>query len=266
MTASYIMLDRAGPVATVTMNRPDVRNALNEELIAELTDCYQALGTDSAVRVIVLKGAGASFSAGADLAWMQKMAGYTEEENLADAKRAQAMFAAIAACPKATIARVHGAAIGGGAGLVACCDIAIAANDTLFGFTEVRLGLAPATIAPFVIQKIGVGHAKALFLTGERFDGTEAHRLGLVYRVAGEGELDQVVQEAVKHVLQGGPSAIAAVKSLLSELAGETPADTTSACLARLRVSDEGQEGLRAFFEKRPPAFAIAPDESKKAG
>lgn len=262
MTYTHLILDIAGAVATITMDRPDVRNAINEEMIAELADCYQKLAADPSVRVIVLRGAGPSFSAGADLAWMAKIASYTSDENLADAKRTQEMFATIARCPKATIAAVHGAAIGGGAGLVACCDIAIAAEDAQFGFTEVRLGLAPAVIAPFVVEKIGMGAARALFITGERFDAKEAHRLGLVHKVVMKDELDQAVDNAIENVLKGGPEAIAGVKALLAEIAGEPPADTTAEWIARLRVGVEGQEGLKAFFEKRAPAFAI----SRKTG
>jgi methylglutaconyl-CoA hydratase len=257
MASNHLIVEIDGPVATVTMNRPDVRNALNEELIAELTDSYKSIGADKNVRVIVLRGAGQSFSSGADLAWMQKMAGYSEAENLADAKRAQEMFAAMAECPKATIVRVHGAAIGGGAGLAAACDIAIAEKDAQFGFTEVRLGLAPAVIAPFVIQKIGLGAARALFITAERFNATEAHRLGLVHKVVAIAELDQSVEETVGQVLQAGPNAIAAVKGLLAEITADSRADTTAECIARLRVSDEGQEGIKAFFEKRAPSFAV---------
>jgi methylglutaconyl-CoA hydratase len=257
MEYTQILLDSQPPVATITLNRPEQHNAFDETLIAELTDCYTRLSAEPEVRAIVLKGAGKSFCAGADLEWMGRMAEYSREQNLADARTLQAMFAAIADCPKVTLARVHGAALGGGAGLVAACDIAIAAHDVTFGFTEVRLGLAPSVIAPYVLQKIGVGPARALFVTGERFGADIALRLGLVQEVEA-WSLDNAIQKKLEGILQAGPEAVAAVKRLLKEIAGRTPteaAEATVECIASLRVSAEGQEGINAFLEKRKPSF-----------
>jgi enoyl-CoA hydratase/carnithine racemase len=261
MDYTCLLLNRTDPVAEVTLNRPDVHNAFNEMLIAELTDCFARLSGDAAVRAIVLRGAGPSFCAGADMTWMGKMAGYSWEENLEDARAAQRMFAAIAECPKVTIARVHGAAIGGGAGLAAVCDIAVAAEDAKFALSEVRLGLVPAIIGPYVVEKIGIGAARALFVTGERFGAEEARRFGLVHQVAPAAELDAAVQQKVDLILQAGPEAVATAKRLLRDIAGKTPqeaADITVECIASLRVSPEGQEGIRAFLEKRKPSFSQA--------
>lgn len=259
MNEPHLLVESRDAVATVTLNRPDVHNAFDDALIAALTDSFTQIGRDASVRVIVLKGAGVSFCAGGDLTWMARMAGYSHAENLEDARGLQRMFAAIADCPKVTIAQVHGAAMGGGAGLVAACDIAIAATEAKFAFSEVRLGLAPAVIAPYVLQKVTPGAARALFVTGERFSAEEALRIGLVQQVTPAGELAAAVQRKVEQVLPAGPEAIAAVKRLLRSLAGRTPveaAEATVECLAALRVGQEGQEGIHAFLEKRKPGFA----------
>lgn len=253
MTYTSLLVTAEGGVATVKLNRPECHNAFDVTLIAEMTDVFQRLNTDDAVRAIVLDGEGPSFCAGADLAWMGKMAGYTRDENLEDARSLQRMFAAIDMCPKATIACVHGAALGGGAGLVAVCDIAIAGKDAKFGFTEARLGIAPAVIAPYVVRKIGVGAAQALFVTGERFGTDVALRMGLVQEVEAF-DLHGAVHKKVEAVLQCGPQAIAAIKLLLRSIEGCRPSDVaeeTVACIADLRVSPDGQEGIRAFLEKR---------------
>jgi len=190
---------------------------------------------------------------------MGKMAGYSQEENLADAQALQRMFAAIAHCPKATIARVHGAAIGGGAGLAAVCDLAIASEEARFALSEVRLGLIPAVIGPYVLQKIGMGAARALMVTGERITAAEALRIGLVQQVAPAAELEAAIEQKLALIRQAGPEAIATAKRLLRAIAGKTPdeaATLTAECIAALRVSPEGQEGIRAFLEKRKPGFA----------
>lgn len=254
-----LLVETQNAVAAVTLNRPEVHNAFDEVLIAELTNAFTQLSGDSAVRAVVLKGAGPSFCAGADLAYMGKMAGYSQEENFADAQALQRMFAAIAHCPKATIARVHGAAIGGGAGLVAVCDLAVASEEAKFALSEVRLGLIPAVIGPYVLQKIGMGAARALMVTGERITAEEARRIGLALQVAPAAGLDAAIEQQLARIRQAGPEAIATAKRLLRAIAGKTPdeaADITAESIAALRVSPEGQEGIRAFLEKRKPGFA----------
>ena len=261
MENERIVVIQTGAVATVTLNRPEVHNAFDEVMIAELIQAITVLSADSGNRVIVLTGAGPSFCAGADLDWMRRMAAYTREENLADARKLQRLFESIAESPKVTIARVNGPALGGGAGLVAVCDVALAVEPAVFGFTEVRLGLAPAVISPFVVQKIGQGAARRLFLTGGRIPAPEALRIGLVHRVVSEGELDAAVAETTNSVLQSGPNAIAATKRLLQAIAPMNPAasaEVTVDCIADLRSSSEGQEGVRAFLEKRKPNFHMA--------
>jgi Enoyl-CoA hydratase/carnithine racemase len=257
--AESITVAIEGPVARVTLNRPEVHNAFDEATVRELTSAFTHLGEDPDVRVIVLAGAGKSFSAGADLNWMQKVSRYTLEENREDARHLEQMLAAMAKCPKVTIARVQGIACGGGAGLVAACDIAIASEDTQFAFTEVRLGLVPAIIAPYVLEKVGPGAARALFVSGARFPATEAHRLGLIQQVVPESELDAAVERVVADTLTVAPQAVAMIKRLLKRIEDKTPAEVaedTVTTIAAARVSPEGQEGIRAFLEKRKPAWA----------
>lgn len=260
----YLDVSRRGAVATVTLNRPEFHNALNALLIAEVTRCFVALadaaaagGTD-APRAVVLTGAGTSFCAGADLHAMSQSLELPPAENLADAERLAAMFAAIDHCPLPTLARINGTALGGGVGLIAACDIAVAAAGARFGFSEVRLGLAPAVIAPFVLRRIGEGHARALFLGGGRFDAARAREIGLVHAVAPADNLDRAVDERLAALLRGGPVAIAAAKDLVRRLRTLDPAAVgaeTAALLARLRAEPEGREGIRAFLEKREPAW-----------
>jgi methylglutaconyl-CoA hydratase len=256
-----VRVERHGPVAHATLNRPEVRNAFDERVIAALTawagDVARAADAGE-VRVAVIAGAGPVFSAGADLAWMQKMRGYTRDENVRDAEAAAAMFGALDALPVPLVGRIHGAALGGGAGLAAVCDVVAAADDAMFGFTEVRLGILPAVISPFVVAKIGMSAARALFLSGTRFPAPLAHRLGLVHEVVPAAELDAVVEALVGDLLQGAPSAQRRVKALLREIAGRPAADVravTSGALADQRVSAEGQDGLVAFLEKRKAAW-----------
>lgn len=250
---------RDGGVATVTLNRPDVHNAFGPALIAELTAAIGEVGTDERVRAIVLTGAGRSFSAGADIAAMRASLDLTAEENRADAERLAALFEALDTCPCPTIARVNGAAYGGGIGLVAACDIAVAAAGATFAFSEVRLGIAPAVISPYVLRRIGEVHARALFLTGAPFDAERARAIGLVHHVAPLDQLDAFVAEQIAPLRASAPGAVAATKALIRQLRGLTTAEAreqTTGLIARLRTAPEGQEGLRAFLEKRRPAWA----------
>lgn len=246
-------------VATVTLNRPEAHNAFQAALIGELTEAFRVLGADERVRAIVLTGAGPSFSAGADIASMRASLDLTTEENRADAGRLADLFETIDACPRPTIARVNGAAYGGGVGLVATCDIAVAAAGATFAFSEVRLGIAPAVISPYVLRRIGEANARALFLTGTRFDAERACAIGLVHHVALPDQLDAAVAEQTAAIRAAAPGAVAATKALVRQLRGLATPDAreaTTALIARLRTGAEGQEGLRAFLEKRKPAWA----------
>lgn len=244
-------------IATLTLDRGEVHNAFNAELIAALSDRFEKLA-DAPPRALVLAGHGRSFSAGADLGWMRSMAEAGEAENRTDAQRLAAMFRALDSLPCPVIARVQGPAFGGGVGLVACCDMAIASEGARFGLTEVRLGLIPATIAPFVLARIGAGHARRYFLTGERFDAAEARRIGLVDTVVPEEELDHALEARLEALLAAGPAAVAECKALIRRVGefdgGMQELDAiTAEWIARIRTSREGQAGLRAFLEKRSP-------------
>lgn len=254
-----------GRVTTVTLNRPEVRNALNDELIAELSDWARDVAADRAVRVVVLQGAGPVFCAGADLAWMARMAQYTHEENLEDARRAARLFHLLDTLPVPLVGRVHGAALGGGAGLAAVCDVVVAAKDAVFGFTETTLGIVPAMISPYVVRRIGLAAARAVCLSGTRFTAAHALAIGLVNEVVPASKLDAAVERQVGLFDRAAPSAVAATKRLLSEVAGRRPADVlalTAETIAAQRVSPEGQEGLRAFLEKRAPSWVNADGRS----
>jgi methylglutaconyl-CoA hydratase len=245
-----------GSVATVTLGRPEARNALNAALIGEVTRCFEELAEDESVRVVVLTGEGPSFCAGADVGYMRDTASFSYEENLEDARRLADMFLAVDDLPKPVVARVRGAAIGGGAGLVAAADLAVAEEGARFAFSEVRLGIAPATIAPFVVRKIGFSRARALFLTGERFGADLAREIGLVHEVVPEGELDAAVERVAAQLLQGGPAAQAAIKEALRQVEATEPMEALgimTQLIAELRIGEEGQEGLGAFLEKREP-------------
>ncbi|MDQ6909113.1 MAG: enoyl-CoA hydratase-related protein [Chloroflexota bacterium] len=258
-----LTVTHANGIATVTLDRPDVRNAINAELIGALRDCFVALATDDAARVVVLTGAGEVFSAGADIEWMHAAARFTVDENAREARQMADMFATIDRCPKPVVARVNGAAFGGGVGLVACCDIAVAVEGARFSFSEVRLGIAPATISPFVLRKIGASQARALFLSAERFDAARAKEIGLVHAVVHAEELDAAVARQTEMLLQGGPHALAAAKELVQELPGMTDGEQrayTATLIASLRTSPEGQEGLHAFLDRRPPAWTPETD------
>jgi methylglutaconyl-CoA hydratase len=239
MAYQYLSVRREGSVEYVTLNRPDVRNAFNERVIADLSEWAEAAAGDAALRVVVLAGAG--------------------KVNLEDAARAAAMFGAVNALPCAVIGRVHGAALGGGAGLAAVCDIVVSSDSAVFGFTETKLGILPAMISPFVLPKIGMSAARELFLTGMRFDAARAREIGLVHAVVPEARLDQAVQRYVDEILSAAPTAVAAAKGLLPQVSGRRPQDVaalTAAAIAGQRVSEQGQEGLRAFLDKRKPTWA----------
>jgi methylglutaconyl-CoA hydratase len=258
----HLTTERDGAVEYVTLNRPEVRNALNAELVAELS-AWAASAGDAArrreIRAAVVRGAGPAFCAGADAKWMAGTIAYTEDENRRDAHKLVAMFQALDELPVPLIARVHGTALGGGAGLVAVCDIAIAAEDADFGFTEVKLGLVPAVISPFVLGKIGRSAARELFLTGGRFPAARAREIGLVHRVVASSQLDAEVTTTVREILTASPAAVAMAKALIRQVWSEGPeeaAATTAAAIAKARVSADGQEGLRAFLEKRTPNWS----------
>ena len=250
---------RANGVVWLTLDRPEIHNAFDDRLIAELTRELRVLGADDGVRVLVLTGAGRSFSAGADLNWMRRTASYGEAENLADARALARLMQTLNELPKPTVARVNGAALGGGTGLVACCDIVVASARATFGTTEVRLGLIPAVIGPYVLAAIGQRQARRLMLTGERISAAEAARLGLVHEVVPAEQLDGAVERIVGELLQNGPAALAAAKRLVHDLYGRSidPAliDDTATRIASLRATGEAREGVGAFLEKRPPAW-----------
>jgi methylglutaconyl-CoA hydratase len=255
---NHLLVHRDGPVEYVTLNRPDVRNAFNETLIAELTSWAASVRDQSALRVVVLSGAGKSFCAGADISWMAKTVEFSEDENMRDAAAASHMFGALNTLPVPVIGRVHGAALGGGVGLAAVCDIVVAEETAIFGFTEVKLGILPAVISPFVLEKIGRSAARELFLTGTRFSARRAREIGLVHEIVSPSDLDTTVRKYVDECLTGGREAIGAAKALIAQVWNqpfEAAVPMTAAALAQRRVSAEGQEGLRAFLEKRKPSW-----------
>jgi len=248
-----------GAVARVTLNRPDVRNAFNDQLIAELTQAFTTLGHQADVRCIMLAGHGSAFCAGADLNWMRRMADYSYTENLADAGQLADMLHMIYQCPKPTIARIQGDVYAGGLGLVAACDIAVSVDTANFCLSEVRLGLIPATISPYVIRAIGARAAHRYFLTAERFDAQEAHRIGLVHAVTGADALDAKVTEITQALVNASPAAVKACKRLVQDVAdGEISPKLialTVQGIADIRSSEEGKEGVQAFLQKRKPTW-----------
>lgn len=261
MAYRHLTSVRDGVVERLTLNRPDVRNALNGELIAELTHWAARVREHHDVRVAVMAGAGPSFSAGADLDWMARSIDFTHEQNIQDATALSRMFLALDTLPVPLVGRVHGAALGGGAGLAAVCDIVVAEAGTVFGFTEVKLGILPAVISPFVLAKIGRSAARELFLSGLRFSAERAKEIGLVHRVAEGAALDAEVDRYVGEIAAAGPEAVAAAKTLIRDVAGrpvEQVGIVTAQAIAARRVSAEGQEGLRAFLDKRKPKWTRA--------
>ncbi|HSK14703.1 MAG TPA: enoyl-CoA hydratase-related protein [Gaiellaceae bacterium] len=241
---SALRIERDGPVLRVTIAKPERRNAFDAALIAELTEAFAAVAD---ARAVVLAGDGPSFCAGADVEWQRASVDLSYDENVTDALRLYRMLEAIDECPAPVVARIQGFALGGGSGVAACADVVVAAEDAVFGFTEVRLGIVPAVISPFVLRRIGGGPARRYFLTGERFDAEAALRIGLVHEIAPDP--DEAVARVVEHLLAGGPEAVRAAKRLVRDRPG---GEDAAQLAAGLRTSDEGQEGLRAFLEKRP--------------
>ncbi|MFZ6711490.1 enoyl-CoA hydratase/isomerase family protein [Undibacterium sp. TC9W] len=252
-----IELSFQGFVATVTLNRPDVRNAFNETTIAEITEVFRDLDTNDSIRAIVLAANGPAFCAGADLNWMKKMADYTHEENLADAGQLAEMLHAIYSSSKPVVAKVQGDCYAGGMGLVAACDIAVSVDTANFCLSEVKLGLIPATISPYVIKAMGESAARRYFITAERFTAAEAHRTGFAHEVVTAEALDAKVAEIVKALVSNSPNAVKQAKRLVQDVASRevTPAliAATVEGIAQIRASDEGREGVRSFLEKRKP-------------
>lgn len=257
ITVEYGFQDR---IATVTLRRPEVHNAFNAQVIQDLTTAFSSLSTDDRLHGVVLTGDGPSFSAGMDISMMKGAVTLTEEQNLEDALRLADLLQLINTFPCPVIARINGTAMGGGIGLVAACDIAIAAESARFAFSEAKLGIAPAVISPYVLRKIGETHARVLFTTGERFSAARAHHIGLVHAVVPLEALDNAVVKAIQELLSSAPLAIRTCKTLaltVGKMGYEDARTYTAETIARLRVSEEGQEGLRAFLEKRKPDWVI---------
>ena len=261
MTYETIKLDATpGGIAVVLLNRPEKHNAFNNQMVAELADAFETLRGEDHLRMVLLRGAGKSFSAGADLDWMRRTGGFTRDENENDAYALAEMLRKLHGLPQMTVAAVTGACMGGGAGLVAACDVAVAMNDAAFSFSEVRLGLTPATISPYVIDAVGPRWAKALFVSGERFDGVYAERMGLVqYTAKDETELEGLIEHLSSLAFQNAPGAVRDAKRLVDEVSGEVISSDlsreTAKRIAARRASEEGQEGLAAFLEKRKPVW-----------
>ena len=258
MPGCQLNIDQRG-VGTIMLDRPEQHNAFDDSLIAELIQRLADLAADETVRIVVLRARGKSFSAGADLNWMRRMADYDEAQNLADAMQLAELMRSLNALPKPTIARVQGAAFGGGVGLIACCDIALASARALFSLSEVKLGLIPAVISPYVVKAIGERAARRYMLSAERFDAQQAARLGLVHEIVDHDELDIRLDDMITTLLESGPAAQAAAKDLILDIAGKAvdPSliENTARRIAKVRASDEGREGLNAFLQKRKPGW-----------
>ena len=254
-----LLIDKRNQVAFVTLNRPEIRNAFDDTLIASLTRALRELDTDASVRAVVLAGAGPAFCAGADLNWMKRMAGYGYDQNLDDARALAKMLKTLDRMAKPTLARVHGPAFAGGVGLVAACDIAIGTPDAKFCLSEAKLGLSPATISPYVVRAMGERMARRYFLTAEVFDANEAYRIGLLSSVSASEKLDADIGEILKHLTAGGPAALAKIKDLIrvvsSGSVNDAMIDDTAKRIAEIRVTAEGKEGIASFLEKRKPSW-----------
>jgi methylglutaconyl-CoA hydratase len=261
MSQTLMMSEPARGVAQITLSRPEVRNAFNDEVIAELTQAFLALGERTDVRCIVLGAQGSAFCAGADLHWMRKMADYSRDENLADASKLAEMLQVMYACPKPTLAKVQGDVVAGGMGLVAVCDIAVSSDTANYCLSEVKLGLIPATISPYVVQAMGARAAHRYFLTAERFSAAEALRIGLVHEVVGAAQLDAKVLEITTALCSGSPNAVKVCKKLVQDVAQQEISqpliDATVAGIADIRSSLEGKEGVSSFLQKRKPSWLV---------
>ncbi len=259
--ASALTVTVRDQVARITLSRPEVRNAFNDEVIAELTEAFQTLGQRDDVRAIVLAAVGPAFCAGADLNWMRRMADYTRDENLADAAKLAEMLRVMYTCPKPTLARVQGDVFAGGVGLVAACDMVVSVDTATYCLSEVKLGLIPATISPYVIRAMGARAAHRYFLTAERFSAAEAHRIGLVHEVAGADALDAKVDELLKALTSASPNAVRACKRLVQDVAereiNAALIEATVAGIADIRSSEEGREGVQSFLQKRKPSWLV---------
>lgn len=253
-----ILSQSEGGILRLTLDRPEKSNAFDDQVIADLTAAFQAASEDPAVRVVVLAASGKYFSAGGDLAWMQRMATYTHDENLADARGLARLMKTIDLCPKPTVARVQGSAFAGATGLLACCDIVVAVPSAQFAITEVRLGLIPAVISPYIVRTLGIRQARRWSLTAERFSAAQAKEMGLVHEIAEPENLDAVVQAQIDAILLASPAALGETKSLLAHVdqpLSDDVIEETARRIARLRASPEGREGVSAFLEKRLPAW-----------
>lgn len=258
MSGSTVLLSYDGPIAILTLARPERHNALDAATIAELTSHFTALAGDERARVVVLSGSGQSFCAGADLTWMRDSLQWTHEQNMADAEALAAMFDAAWNLPKPLIGRINGAAVGGGAGLVACCDLAVATTEARFSFAEVKLGLVPAVIAQFVVPKIGISHARALFVSGERITAERAFEIGLVHAITSAEDLDATVSTLARRMLASAPQAVASSKRIVDAvwtMERDAARRFVVEAIAAARTGVEGQEGITAFLEKRPPSW-----------
>jgi methylglutaconyl-CoA hydratase len=254
--SSLVLESFTNSAATITLNRPEHHNAFNPAMVKALTETFHRLGERNDLRMVILTGSGRSFCAGADLASMKAAATRSHEDNLKDAEGIFDLMAAVDSCPLPVVGRINGSAIGGGVGLVSCCDITVAVDRAMFGFSETRLGLVPAVISPFVIAKIGDNNARELFLTGERFDAWRAKEIGLIQHVSDESNIDEKIDERVQELLKAAPGAVRAAKRLVTTVAGKSPNDLrpyTTQMIAERRSSDEGREGTNAFLEKREP-------------
>ena len=258
MSHGTVLFTRQGAVARVALNRPDVRNAFNDQMLEDLLEVFATVRDDPGIRIVVLTGEGKSFCAGADLHWMKRVVDYTYEENYEDSLNLARMLREIYTCPKPVIGRINGPAIGGGTGVVAVCDIAIASEDAVFAFTETKLGLTPATISPYLLKRMGERNLREYFLTGERFAAARAAQMGLINAVVPADELDAAVDAKIGMILTGGPQALAVSKELIREISERSLDENgpyTAGVISRLRTSEEGQEGMNAFLGKKKPPW-----------